>query len=59
MPYHKLVHDRTPDIMAERGLKPVTRTLEPDTYAPELQVMLEEEVAEYCQVAGLGFAMER
>jgi predicted house-cleaning noncanonical NTP pyrophosphatase (MazG superfamily) len=37
--------------MAEHGLKPVTRTLEPDAYANTLQRKLQEEVAEYGQSA--------
>lgn len=56
--YSRLVRDRIPDTMAEGGLKPVTRTLVPDARAYELQRELQEEVAEYGQLARFGLAME-
>ena len=59
MPYHKPVRDRMSDRMAERGLKLVTRTLEPDAFAHELQRKLQEEVTEYSQLARVALAMER
>jgi hypothetical protein len=44
--------------MAEHSVKPVTGTLGPEACTYELQRELQEEVAEYGQLARVGLAME-
>ena len=43
----KLVRDRIPEIIIADGKKPIVRTLNQDEYLKELDIKLNEEVAEY------------
>lgn len=43
----KLVRDRIPEIIKADGKKPITRILSEDEYLQELDIKLNEEVAEY------------
>lgn len=43
----KLVRDRIPEIIEADGKKPITRILSEDEYLQELDIKLNEEVAEY------------
>ena len=45
--YNKLVRDKIPEIMLASGVKPVTKTLNPEEYTLFLEKKLDEEVAEY------------
>jgi predicted house-cleaning noncanonical NTP pyrophosphatase (MazG superfamily) len=49
MNFNKLVRDKLPDLIGERGSKPITQTLGPDAYKRELLRKLGEEVAEFCE----------
>jgi predicted house-cleaning noncanonical NTP pyrophosphatase (MazG superfamily) len=48
MKHNKLVRDRIPEIIAEHGERPVTRTLDAENFRRELKKKLQEEVAEFC-----------
>ena len=52
--YHKLVRDKIPDIISEKGDVPVTRILDDDEYFHALHAKLQEEVGEYLD----GFCVE-
>ena len=43
----KLVRDRIPEIIIADGKEPIVRTLNQDEYLKELDIKLNEEVAEY------------
>lgn len=43
----KLVRDKIPQIIMEDGKKPIIRTLSQEEYLKELDIKLNEEVAEY------------
>ena len=45
--YHKLIRDRIPEIIAEKGQRCVTRVLEPEEYLKMVDAKLDEELAEY------------
>lgn len=47
MIFNKLVRDRIPEIMAQRGLEPVVEVLDAAAYQDELHRKLHEEVAEF------------
>lgn len=47
MSYKKLVRDKIPDIIKEKGENPVTRILLDDEYKKELDIKILEEVNEY------------
>ena len=47
--YNKLVRDTIPEIMIDKGAKPVTRILDEEEYLLELNKKLLEEVNEYLQ----------
>ena len=47
--YNKLVRDNIPEIMINKGVKPVTRTLSKKEYLTELNKKLLEEVNEYLE----------
>src|SRR6266540_3392074 len=49
MTFNKLVRDKIPDLIRQRGSQPITQILAPDTYKKELQRKLGEEVAEFCE----------
>ena len=43
----KLVRDRIPEIISAAGKTPITRVMQQDEYLDELDIKLNEEVAEY------------
>ncbi len=45
--YHKLIRDRIPEIIEEKGQVCVTRTLGPEEYLEMVDAKLDEELAEY------------
>ena len=45
--YNKLVRDKIPEIMINKGCKPVTKVLSDEEYILELNKKLQEEVKEY------------
>lgn len=45
--YNKLVRDRIPEIITNKGQKPTVRVLDDDEYIKELNIKLQEEVNEY------------
>lgn len=45
--YHKLIRDRIPEIIAEKGQSCVTRVMEPEEYLKMVDAKLDEELAEY------------
>lgn len=45
--YNKLVRDKIPEIMINKGCKPVTKVLGDEEYILELNKKLQEEVKEY------------
>ena len=47
--YNKLVRDRIPEIMINKGCKPVTRILNDEDYLNELNKKILEEVNEYLE----------
>jgi predicted house-cleaning noncanonical NTP pyrophosphatase (MazG superfamily) len=49
MKYHKLVRDRIPEIIVDRGDRPVTRVLDAEAYDRALRDKLQEEVAEFIE----------
>jgi predicted house-cleaning noncanonical NTP pyrophosphatase (MazG superfamily) len=49
MKYDKLVRDRIPEIISNRGDRPVTRILDTEAYGRALRDKLREEVAEFIE----------
>ena len=47
--YNKLVRDKIPNIMINKGCKPITRILSDEEYILELNKKLKEEVNEYLE----------
>ena len=47
--YNKLVRDNIPNIIEQKGQKPITRILSEEEYLLELNKKLQEEVNEYLQ----------
>lgn len=47
MKFNKLVRDKIPDSIRKQGNTPVTRVLDPESYAEELRRKLQEEVSEF------------
>ena len=47
--YNKLVRDKIPEIMINKGCKPVTRILNDEDYLNELNKKILEEVNEYLE----------
>lgn len=47
--YNKLVRDNIPEIMVNKGCRPVTRILDDEEYLTELNKKLLEEVNEYLE----------
>jgi predicted house-cleaning noncanonical NTP pyrophosphatase (MazG superfamily) len=49
MKYHKLVRDRIPEIILNRGDRPITRVLGTEAYGRALRDKLQEEAAEFIE----------
>lgn len=51
--YNKLVRDKIPEIIKEKGENPITRVLDDNTYKEELEKKLYEEYKEVIEANGL------
>lgn len=53
MSYNKLVRDKIPDIIRNKGEEPITRILSDDEYKLELEKKLNEELTETLEATGI------